>query len=163
VYINSSTYSHWLFHWNIVCDAGTLKLDISPCPPEVKNCLTPELYRVDPYPDNRIRPIKEIVEFPVRDILEPYTTYRSCTFLLELMIINQNYSVSFQFCNNQYRLVRLSWKQWLMFCADSCFAVFCYQPCTSQPHHCSITTAKSKIVASVFHLHNKFACICWRL
>jgi len=83
-------------------------LDISPCPPEVKNCLTPELYRVDPYPDNRIRPIKEIVEFPVRDILEPYTTYRSCTFLLELIIINQNYSVSFQFCNNQYRLVRLS-------------------------------------------------------
>jgi len=60
--------------------AGTLKLDISPCPPDVKNCLTPELYKVDPYPDNHVRPIKEIVEFPVRDILEPYTTYRSDTY-----------------------------------------------------------------------------------
>jgi len=56
--------------------AGTLKLDISPCPAEVKNCLTAELYKVDPYPDNHIRPIKEIVEFPIHDILEPYTTYR---------------------------------------------------------------------------------------
>jgi len=71
--------------------AGTLKLDISPCPSEVKNSLTAELYKVDPYPDNRIRPIKEIVEFPVRDILEPYTTYRSCTVMLEVFIVYQTF------------------------------------------------------------------------
>ena len=63
---------------------GTLKLDISPCPSEVKNCLTAELYKVDPYPDNHIRPIKEIIEFPIHDILEPYTTYRYHTFTVVL-------------------------------------------------------------------------------
>ena len=71
--------------------AGTLKLDISPCPSEVKNSLTAELYKVDPYPDNRIRPVKEIVEFPVRDILEPYTTYRSRMLMLEVFIVYQSF------------------------------------------------------------------------
>jgi len=77
--------------------AGTLKLDISPCPSEMKNCLTSELYKVDPYPDNRIRPVKEIVEFAVRDILEPYTTYRSCTFVHQMIII----CLSFKTCSHR--------------------------------------------------------------
>ena len=59
-----------------MCCAGTLKLDISPCPAEPKYCLTPELYRIDPYPDDKGRPTKEIVEFPQRDIYKPHTTYR---------------------------------------------------------------------------------------
>ena len=57
-------------------------MDISPCSLEVKNCLTAELYKVDPYPDNQMRPVKEIVEFPVHDILEPYTTYRYCALTI---------------------------------------------------------------------------------
>jgi hypothetical protein len=32
------------------CIPGILKLDISPCPDEPKNCLTPELVRLQPYP-----------------------------------------------------------------------------------------------------------------
>jgi hypothetical protein len=32
------------------CVPGVLKLDISPCPDEPKNCLTPELVRLQPYP-----------------------------------------------------------------------------------------------------------------
>lgn len=32
------------------CIPGILKLDISPCPDEPKNCFTPELVRLQPYP-----------------------------------------------------------------------------------------------------------------
>jgi hypothetical protein len=32
------------------CIPGTLKLDISPCPDELKYSLTPELVRLQPYP-----------------------------------------------------------------------------------------------------------------
>lgn len=32
------------------CIPGVLKLDISPCPDEPKNCLTPELVHLHPYP-----------------------------------------------------------------------------------------------------------------
>ena len=49
---------------------------MSPCPEEPKYCLTPELYRIDPYPDDKGRPTKEVLEFPTRDVYEPYTTYR---------------------------------------------------------------------------------------
>jgi len=85
VYMTASAVYSMTDHCLVVMLAGTLKLDISPCPSEMKNSLTPELYRVDPYPDNNLRPIKEIVEFPVRDVLEPYTTYRSCVFSIRLM------------------------------------------------------------------------------
>ena len=55
---------------------GVLKLDICPCPEDWPHCLTPELYRVDPYPDDKARPTKEIVEFPQREVHEPYSAYR---------------------------------------------------------------------------------------
>ncbi len=58
------------------CIPGTLRLDIAPCPEEPKYCLTPELYKIDPYPDDKGRPIKEIVEFPAKEVYKPYTTYR---------------------------------------------------------------------------------------
>ena len=60
--------------------SGSLKLDIAPVADEVRYCLTPELYRVDPYPDDSGRPIKEIVEFPPREIFVPHNIYRSRTF-----------------------------------------------------------------------------------
>ena len=65
--------------WRYVL-AGSLKLDIAPVADEVRYCLTPELYRVDPYPDDSGRPIKEIVEFPPREIFVPHNIYRSRTF-----------------------------------------------------------------------------------
>jgi dedicator of cytokinesis protein 6/7/8 len=61
--------------------AGMLKLDVSPCPPELKNCLTAELYKIDPYPDDNYRPTKEVVEFPIKEIYEPFTTYRWTVFV----------------------------------------------------------------------------------
>ena len=55
---------------------GSLKLDIAPLTEETRYCLTPELYRVDPYPDDSGRPIKEIIEFPPRDVFVPHNVYR---------------------------------------------------------------------------------------
>ncbi|KAL3252390.1 hypothetical protein MRX96_017703 [Rhipicephalus microplus] len=47
---------------------GTLRLDISPCAEEVRYCLSPELARLHPYPDEKGRPTKEMLEFPLRDV-----------------------------------------------------------------------------------------------
>lgn len=55
---------------------GTLKLDISPCPEEPRYSLTPELWKVEPYPDDKSRPIKEILEFPSHEVYAPFTIYR---------------------------------------------------------------------------------------
>ncbi|KAG5883156.1 hypothetical protein JTB14_033407 [Gonioctena quinquepunctata] len=63
------------------CIPATLKLEISPCPPELKNCLTTELAKLHPYPDEKSRPIKELLEFPVKEILVPQYTYRNLLFV----------------------------------------------------------------------------------
>ena len=55
---------------------GTLKMDISPCPDLVKKTLSPDLARLHPYPDDKGRPTKEILEFPSREVYVPFTTYR---------------------------------------------------------------------------------------
>lgn len=53
-----------------------LKVDISPAPESPPYCLSPELLHVKPYPDPRVRPTKEILEFPAREVYVPHTTYR---------------------------------------------------------------------------------------
>jgi len=53
-----------------------LKIDISPAPENPHYCLTPELLQLKPYPDSRVRPTKDILEFPARDVYVPNTTYR---------------------------------------------------------------------------------------
>ncbi|KAK5645751.1 hypothetical protein RI129_004215 [Pyrocoelia pectoralis] len=63
------------------CIPATLKLDISPCPNEIKHCLTTELERIDPFPDDNSRPIKELLEFPVKEILMPHYVYRNMMFV----------------------------------------------------------------------------------
>lgn len=60
---------------------ATLKLEICPCPIEVKNCLTPELSKLHPYPDEKSRPLKELLEFPVKEILVPHYTYRNLLYV----------------------------------------------------------------------------------
>lgn len=54
-----------------------MKIDISPAPENPHYCLTPELLQVKLYPDSRVRPTREILEFPARDVYVPNTTYRS--------------------------------------------------------------------------------------
>ncbi|RXM28156.1 Pituitary adenylate cyclase-activating polypeptide type I receptor [Acipenser ruthenus] len=53
-----------------------LKIDISPAPENPHYCLTPELLQVKPYPDSRVRPTREILEFPAKDVYVPNTTCR---------------------------------------------------------------------------------------
>ncbi|KAK5856107.1 hypothetical protein PBY51_007726 [Eleginops maclovinus] len=53
-----------------------LKIDISPAPDSPHYCLSPELLHVKPYPDLRVRPTKEVLEFPARSVYTPHTNYR---------------------------------------------------------------------------------------
>lgn len=63
------------------CIPGTLKLDIAPCPEDIKYALTPELAKVDPYPADKARPIKEVLEFPSMAIYTPHYIYRNLLFI----------------------------------------------------------------------------------
>ncbi|XP_051569546.1 dedicator of cytokinesis protein 7-like isoform X3 [Myxocyprinus asiaticus] len=58
-----------------------LKIDISPAPEAPHYCLSPELLHVKPYPDPRVRPTKEVLEFPTRYVYTPHTTYRSLLYI----------------------------------------------------------------------------------
>uniref|UniRef100_H3DL65 Dedicator of cytokinesis 7 n=1 Tax=Tetraodon nigroviridis TaxID=99883 RepID=H3DL65_TETNG len=69
-----------------------LKLDISPAPENPHYCLTPDLLQVKPYPDSRVRPTREILEFPARDVYVPNTTYRNLLYV---------YPQSLNFANRQ--------------------------------------------------------------
>ncbi|XP_073400751.1 dedicator of cytokinesis protein 7 isoform X11 [Dendrobates tinctorius] len=69
-----------------------LKIDISPAPDNPNYCLTPELLQVKPYPDSRVRPTREILEFPARDVYVPNTTYRNILYV---------YPQSLNFANRQ--------------------------------------------------------------
>ncbi|KAM6957051.1 dedicator of cytokinesis protein 7 [Aplochiton taeniatus] len=58
-----------------------LKIDISPAPDSPHYCLSPELLHVKPYPDLRVRPTKEVLEFPARCVYTPHTTYRNLLYV----------------------------------------------------------------------------------
>uniref|UniRef100_A0A671TCH5 Dedicator of cytokinesis protein 7-like n=1 Tax=Sinocyclocheilus anshuiensis TaxID=1608454 RepID=A0A671TCH5_9TELE len=87
---------------------GRLKIDISPAPENPHYCLTPDLLQVMPYPDSRVRPTKEILEFPARDIYVPNTTYRNLLYVnpQSLNFANRqgsarNITVKVQFMNGE--------------------------------------------------------------
>ncbi|KAM4721925.1 dedicator of cytokinesis protein 7 isoform 4-T4 [Rhinophrynus dorsalis] len=69
-----------------------LKIDISPAPENPNYCLTPELLQVKLYPDSRVRPTREILEFPARDVYVPNTIYRNLLYV---------YPQSLNFANRQ--------------------------------------------------------------
>uniref|UniRef100_A0AAQ4Q4J7 C2 DOCK-type domain-containing protein n=1 Tax=Gasterosteus aculeatus aculeatus TaxID=481459 RepID=A0AAQ4Q4J7_GASAC len=58
-----------------------LKIDISPAPDSPHYCLSPELLHVKPYPDLRVRPTKDVLEFPARHVYTPHTTYRNLLYV----------------------------------------------------------------------------------
>lgn len=64
------------------CIPGSVKIEIAPCPEEIKYCLTPELAKINPYPDDyTTRPVKEILEFPVLPIFNPHYGYRNLLYI----------------------------------------------------------------------------------
>ncbi|KAB0368657.1 hypothetical protein FD755_019691, partial [Muntiacus reevesi] len=52
---------------------GLLKLEVALAPETINCCLTPEMLPVRPFPENRGRPHKEILEFPIREVYVPHT------------------------------------------------------------------------------------------
>ncbi|XP_028841094.1 dedicator of cytokinesis protein 7 isoform X2 [Denticeps clupeoides] len=58
-----------------------LKIDISPAPESPHYCLSPELLHVKPYPDLRVRPTKDVLEFPARYVYTPHTRYRNLLYV----------------------------------------------------------------------------------
>lgn len=62
------------------CLPGILKLDLSPRPEELPRCLDPDLRRLVPYPDEKSRPVKEILEFP-SEVISPDLTYRNLLYI----------------------------------------------------------------------------------
>ncbi|XP_053694976.1 dedicator of cytokinesis protein 7 [Sabethes cyaneus] len=63
------------------CIPGSIKIEISPIPEDLKCSLTPELAKIDPYPNDHTRPTKEILEFPSTTILNPHYSYRNLLFV----------------------------------------------------------------------------------
>nr|XP_018911108.1 PREDICTED: dedicator of cytokinesis protein 7 [Bemisia tabaci] len=63
------------------CIPGSLKLDISPCPEEMKNSLTPELCPLGGFIEEKSRPTKEILEFPIKEMYTPHYQYRDLLFV----------------------------------------------------------------------------------
>ncbi|KAM8960557.1 dedicator of cytokinesis protein 8 [Pelodytes ibericus] len=61
--------------------SGVLKLEISPVGDGLSSCLTPEMLPIKPFPEGRTRPIKEILEFPVKEVYVPHTTYRNILYI----------------------------------------------------------------------------------
>ncbi|KAM8931057.1 dedicator of cytokinesis protein 7 isoform 1-T1 [Pelodytes ibericus] len=85
-----------------------LKIDISPAPENPSYCLTPELLQVKQYPDSRVRPTREILEFPARDVYIPNTMYRNLLYVYpqSLNFANRqgsarNITVKIQFMNGE--------------------------------------------------------------
>ncbi|XP_049870539.1 dedicator of cytokinesis protein 7 isoform X2 [Pectinophora gossypiella] len=63
------------------CIPGTLKIEVCPCPEELKNGLTPELAKLAPYGDDNVRPCKEILPFPLHPPLVPHYQYRNLLYV----------------------------------------------------------------------------------
>ncbi|XP_018426758.1 PREDICTED: dedicator of cytokinesis protein 8 [Nanorana parkeri] len=63
------------------CIPGLLKLEISPVCDGMSGCLTPELLPVKPFLESRSRVIKEILEFPMKEVYAPHTTYRNLLYV----------------------------------------------------------------------------------
>ncbi|UJR34198.1 hypothetical protein I4U23_021604 [Adineta vaga] len=49
-------------------------------------CLDPQLNRLKPYTDDTKRPIKELLEFPPREIYLPHTSYRNLLYIYPLSV-----------------------------------------------------------------------------
>ena len=63
------------------CIRGTLKLDISVAPDQMKHCLTPELAKLIPFPDCKTRPTKEIMEIRSKEAYTANYQFRNLLYI----------------------------------------------------------------------------------
>lgn len=60
---------------------GQIVIEISPAPEDVPYTLTPELAKVNPYPDEKTRPVKEVLEFPALPLFSSHYAYRNLLYI----------------------------------------------------------------------------------
>jgi dedicator of cytokinesis protein 6/7/8 len=67
---------------------ASIRLEFSQIHPgdHVDCCLDAQLNRLKPYTDDTRRPIKELLEFPPREIYLPHTSYRNLLYLYPLSL-----------------------------------------------------------------------------
>lgn len=80
------------------CIPGSIKLEVSPYTEgEIKNALSPELAKISPYNEDEknLRPIKEVLEFPILPIFNTHYSYRNILYISpkELNFSNRTGSV----------------------------------------------------------------------
>ena len=63
------------------CIRGTLKLDISVAPEQMKHCLTTELTKLIPFPDTKSRPTKEIMEIRSKEAFQANYQFRNLLYV----------------------------------------------------------------------------------
>lgn len=68
------------------CIPIKMKLDLSPCPENFPYCITPDLYRLKPYPDQRGRPSREIKEFSPKEVYVPNLIYYNVMYVYPLNV-----------------------------------------------------------------------------
>ncbi|TRY86506.1 hypothetical protein DNTS_010131 [Danionella cerebrum] len=83
---------------------GYLKLEVSPVPETFPGCISPELIPVKPISERNQRPVKEVLEFPSKEVYVPHNIYRNLLYVypLRLNLTNRltsarNISVKIQF------------------------------------------------------------------
>ncbi|XP_073967696.1 dedicator of cytokinesis protein 7-like [Choristoneura fumiferana] len=63
------------------CIPATLKIEVAPCPDDIRNGLTPELAKLHPSADDNVRPCKEVLPFPLHPPVTPHLQYRNLMFV----------------------------------------------------------------------------------
>ncbi|XP_056319423.1 dedicator of cytokinesis protein 8 isoform X1 [Danio aesculapii] len=87
---------------------GYLKLEVLPVPDTVPGCLSPELIPVKPVSEKNQRPVKEVLEFPSKEVYVPHNIYRNLLYVypLRLNLTNRltsarNITVKIQFMSGE--------------------------------------------------------------
>ncbi|KAG7481213.1 hypothetical protein MATL_G00064220 [Megalops atlanticus] len=87
---------------------GTIKLDVTPAPDTVAACLSSELIPVKPVAEKNLRPIKEVLEFPSREVYVPHNIYRNLLYVYpqRLNFVNRltsarNITIKIQFMSGE--------------------------------------------------------------
>ncbi|KAL4630060.1 dedicator of cytokinesis protein 8 isoform X3 [Arapaima gigas] len=87
---------------------GTIKLDLTPAQDSVPACLSPELIPVKPVGGKSQRPIKEVLEFPSKEVYVPHNIYRNLLYVYpqRLNFVNRlasarNITVKIQFMSGE--------------------------------------------------------------
>nr|XP_039268691.1 dedicator of cytokinesis protein 7-like [Styela clava] len=117
-----------------------LKLDVSPCPPNFPYCITPDLHRLKPYPDQRGRPSREIKEFSPKEVYVPNLTYCNLMYV---------YPLNVNFTNRQGHVRNIAVKVQLL-CGEEANSVL---PAIFGKSNCADFTTEA-YTAITYHIKN---------